>query len=60
MNNLEDDVAVEILSAMPGRNAGQILANVNPEKAARLTKAISERKPPAEATKGRPKIPQTK
>jgi flagellar motility protein MotE (MotC chaperone) len=45
VNNLEDEVAVQILSAMPGRNAGQILAFVNPEKAARLTKSISERKP---------------
>lgn len=44
VNNLEDDVAVAILSAMPGRSAGQILANVDPVKAARLTKAISERK----------------
>ena len=59
VNNLEDDVAVEILSAMPGRNAGQILANVAPDKAARLTKAISERKLP-EDTKGgiRPKPAQ--
>ena len=44
VNNLEEDVAVEILAVMPGRSAGQILAYVNPEKAARLTKAISERK----------------
>ncbi len=41
VNSLEDDVAVRILSAMPGRNAGQILAFVEPTKAARLTKAIS-------------------
>ncbi|MEW6264157.1 MAG: hypothetical protein AB1641_13880 [Thermodesulfobacteriota bacterium] len=44
MNSLDDDVAVEILSAMPGRSAGQILAYIEPAKAARLTKAISERK----------------
>jgi flagellar motility protein MotE (MotC chaperone) len=44
VNSLDDDVAVAILSAMPGRNAGQILAFVSPEKAARLTKAISERR----------------
>ncbi len=44
INSMEDDVAVDILSAMPGRNAGLILANVNPEKAARLTKAISEKR----------------
>ncbi|MDR2947211.1 MAG: hypothetical protein LBV79_10770 [Candidatus Adiutrix sp.] len=44
VDSLDDDVAVSILSAMPGRNAGQILAFVNPDKAARLTKAISERR----------------
>ncbi|UQZ89315.1 hypothetical protein C4J81_08945 [Deltaproteobacteria bacterium Smac51] len=44
INSMEDDVAVAILSAMPGRNAGLILANVIPEKAARLTKAISEKR----------------
>lgn len=42
VNSLDDDVAVRLLAAMPGRNAGQILAFVNPEKAARLTKAISD------------------
>jgi flagellar motility protein MotE (MotC chaperone) len=52
VNNLEDDVAVAILSAMPGRSAGQILANVDPKKAARLTKAISERKTQAAAETG--------
>ncbi len=44
VNSLDDDVAVDILSAMPGRNAGLILAYVNPDKAARLTKAIAERR----------------
>ena len=44
VDNLDDDVAVQILSAMPSRNAGLILAAVNPEKAARLTKAISKQK----------------
>jgi flagellar motility protein MotE (MotC chaperone) len=44
INSLDDDVAVSILSAMAGRKAGLILAFVNPEKAARLTKAISERR----------------
>lgn len=44
INSMDDDVAVAILSAMPGRPAGLILANVDPEKAARLTKAISERR----------------
>ncbi|MBF0528576.1 MAG: hypothetical protein HQK55_04765 [Deltaproteobacteria bacterium] len=43
VSSLEDGVAVEILSAMPGKAAGQILAYVEPAKAARLTKAISER-----------------
>ncbi len=42
VNSLDDDVAVSILAAMPGRKAGQILAYVIPDKAARLTKAISE------------------
>lgn len=46
VNSLDDEVAVQLLAAMPGRNAGQILAFVEPEKAARLTKAISERKSP--------------
>ena len=44
VNSLDDDVAVSILSAMPGRNAGLILGYVNPDKAARLTKAISEKR----------------
>ena len=44
VDSLDDDVAVQILAAMPGRSAGQILAYVNPEKAARLTKAISDMK----------------
>jgi flagellar motility protein MotE (MotC chaperone) len=48
VNSLEDDVAVEILAAMPGRAAGQILAYVDPKKAARLTKAISLKKSPVE------------
>lgn len=50
VDSLDDEVAVQILSAMPGRNAGQILAFVEPEKAARLTKAISDRKLPMNAT----------
>jgi len=43
VNSLDDAVAVQILAAMPGRNAGQILAYVEPAKAARLTKTISLR-----------------
>lgn len=44
VNSMDDEIAVAILGAMPGRNAGLILAFVNPEKAARLTKSISERR----------------
>ena len=44
VNSMDDDVAVAILSAMPGGKAGRILAMVNPDKAARLTKAISEKR----------------
>ena len=44
INSMDDDVAVAILSAMPGGKAGKILAMVNPDKAARLTKAISEKR----------------
>lgn len=42
VNSLDDDVAVKILATMPGRKAGLILAFVDPVKAARLTKAISD------------------
>lgn len=42
VTNLDDDVAVAILAAMSGRKAGLILAYVEPIKAARLTKSISE------------------
>jgi flagellar motility protein MotE (MotC chaperone) len=42
VNSLDDAVAVSILSAMPGSQAGKILAMVQPEKAARLIKSISE------------------
>ena len=44
VNSLDDSVAVDILSAMEPRPAGQILQFVDPEKAARITKAISERR----------------
>jgi flagellar motility protein MotE (MotC chaperone) len=44
MNSMDDAVAVAILSAMPGSNAGKILANVVPDKAARLVKSISEQR----------------
>ena len=44
INSMDDDVAVAILTAMPGGKAGKIMAMVNPDKAARLTKAISERR----------------
>ncbi|MFH1091484.1 MAG: hypothetical protein V1742_07930 [Pseudomonadota bacterium] len=54
VNNLDDAVAVAILSAMPGRSAGQILANVEPAKAARLTKAISEARKKNEEKEAKP------
>jgi flagellar motility protein MotE (MotC chaperone) len=44
INSMDDAVAVAILSAMPGSNAGKILAMVSPDKAARLVKAISEQR----------------
>ncbi|MDR1036840.1 MAG: hypothetical protein LBT40_09760, partial [Deltaproteobacteria bacterium] len=44
INSMDDSVAVAILSAMPGSNAGKILAMVSPDKAARLVKAISEQR----------------
>ncbi|MDR1677836.1 MAG: hypothetical protein LBS44_05525, partial [Deltaproteobacteria bacterium] len=44
ISSMDDTVAVSILSAMPGSNAGKILAMVNPEKAARLVKSISEQR----------------
>jgi flagellar motility protein MotE (MotC chaperone) len=44
INSMDDQVAVGILSVMPGSNAGKILAMVQPEKAARLIKAISEKR----------------
>ncbi|MDR1041236.1 MAG: hypothetical protein LBR80_13935 [Deltaproteobacteria bacterium] len=43
-NSMDDSVAVAILTAMPGSNAGKILAMVSPDKAARLVKAISEQR----------------
>jgi flagellar motility protein MotE (MotC chaperone) len=44
INSMEDGVAVALLTAMPGRNAGLVLGMVAPEKAARLVKAISEQR----------------
>ncbi|MDR1086543.1 MAG: hypothetical protein LBP22_17220 [Deltaproteobacteria bacterium] len=44
INSMDDAVAVSILSAMPGSNAGKILAMVQPDKAARLIKSISEQR----------------
>jgi flagellar motility protein MotE (MotC chaperone) len=48
VNSLEDNVAVRILSAMSGRAAGQIMSFVLPDKAARLTKMLSEYNQPQE------------
>ncbi|MEE9518082.1 MAG: hypothetical protein V3V52_13325, partial [Candidatus Adiutricales bacterium] len=42
VNSLDDYVAVRILSSMSGRAAGQIMSFVLPDKAARLTKMLSE------------------
>ncbi|MDR1308954.1 MAG: hypothetical protein LBL95_03500, partial [Deltaproteobacteria bacterium] len=44
ISSMDDSVAVSILSAMPGSNAGKILAMVTPDKAARLVKSISEQR----------------
>jgi flagellar motility protein MotE (MotC chaperone) len=44
ISSMDDLVAVSILSAMPGSNAGKILAMVTPDKAARLVKSISEQR----------------
>jgi flagellar motility protein MotE (MotC chaperone) len=44
IDSMDDAVAVAILSAMPGSNAGKILAMVTPDKAARLVKSISEQR----------------
>jgi flagellar motility protein MotE (MotC chaperone) len=44
ITSMDDAVAVSILSAMPGSNAGKILAMVTPDKAARLVKSISEQR----------------
>jgi flagellar motility protein MotE (MotC chaperone) len=44
ISSMDDMVAVSILSAMPGSNAGKILAMVTPDKAARLIKSISEQR----------------
>jgi flagellar motility protein MotE (MotC chaperone) len=44
VSSMDDTVAVSILSAMPGSNAGKILAQVTPDKAARLIKSISEQR----------------
>ena len=61
ISSLDDDVAVQILAAMPGRNAGQILAAADPAKAARLTKAISilrNGQPPARKRPDTPTAPR--
>lgn len=59
VNSLDDNVAVRILAAMSGRAAGQIMSFVLPDKAARLTKMLSEyTQPPkkgAEKTGGKKK-----
>lgn len=44
VDSLEDDVAVKILSVMSGRAAGKIMAAVTPQKAATITKKLSQYK----------------
>lgn len=59
VNSLDENVAVRILGAMSGRAAGQIMSFVLPDKAALLTKMLSEytqpRKKGAEKTGGEKK-----
>lgn len=59
VNSLDENVAVRILGAMSGRAAGQIMSFVLPDKAALLTKMLSEytqpRKKGAEKTGGKKK-----
>jgi flagellar motility protein MotE (MotC chaperone) len=42
LSKLDEDTAVKILAGMRGRSAGEILNNVAPEKAARLSEALTE------------------
>ncbi len=41
IETLDEDIAVKILAGMPGRVAGEILSNVQAEKAAQLTEMLT-------------------
>ncbi len=45
MEKLDFDIAVEIFRQMRGREAGKILAQINPDKASRISKMLSEAPP---------------
>ncbi|MDR2387398.1 MAG: hypothetical protein LBE80_07445 [Deltaproteobacteria bacterium] len=60
ISSMDDMVAVSILSAMPGSNAGKILAMVTPDKAARLVKSISEQRiDPKAILEAAPQVPNS-
>jgi len=42
MEKLDDEIAVQIFRQMRGRDAGKILANINPTRASRLSEMLSE------------------
>lgn len=42
MEKLDDEIAVQIFRQMRGRDAGKILANINPARASRLSEMLSE------------------
>lgn len=49
IETLDESIAVRILAGMPGRQAGEILTNVNPQKAAKLTESLTRMQlPPTE------------
>ena len=49
LETLDESVAVKILAGMAGRQAGEVLSNVNPQKAAKLTESLTRMQlPPTE------------
>ena len=42
LETLNEDIAVKVLAGMRGREAGDILTNVNPQKAARLSEMLTD------------------
>lgn len=44
MEKLDKAITIQILSKMKGKNAGKILARINPDLAAQLSEAIAKRK----------------